>query len=209
MGGEFGKYILDSYEKWVGLWFHQGSWDPPYVGRAIKRTIGSVGFHDGICAIHNGRRVVVEAQPWGIVPTQVNRKENTRSWYLLLKPNVDDNVWRQFNRDIAFRAKRKLGGKYDFKAILFLLLKSRFKWLPILDWRWKWYCTELCLHAYEPLVNRLQMTGLLKTELLPDRHNKPTPYHVEKAMRAGMLRCVGGGGENYKKALNMILGNGS
>jgi hypothetical protein len=154
-----------------------------FIGRAIRRAIGSWGNHDGIFVRPENNLCVGESTwPRGrfVDLAEYDRLIASRhTQAIVIRPSCASAMHGSLAA--AWWIRNAQGRPYDLGAYPRLLLKSilgdRCPWPA--GWNWAWYCTESCRDAWRNGPN-----------LDPWAKTNPTPRTTEKRLADGAFTLI-------------------
>jgi hypothetical protein len=161
-----------------------------FIGRAIRRAIGSWGNHNGIFVRPEAELCIGEST-WPRsqctdLATYDTRINSGDTQVLVLRPTgvypaIGGATAMQGSLAAAWWLRNAQGRPYDLGAYPRLLLKSIFGDIcqRAAGWEWAWYCTESCRDAWRngPGLDPWQKTN-------------PTPRTTEKRFESGAFQLI-------------------
>jgi hypothetical protein len=161
-----------------------------FIGRAIRRAIGSWGNHNAIFARPDNQLCIGEST-WPRsqctdLATYDARIASGHTQAIVLRPTgvypaIGGATAMQGSLAAAWWLRNAQGRPYDLGAYPRLLLKSIFGDIcqRAAGWQWAWYCTESCRDAWlnGPAIDPWQKTN-------------PTPRTTEKRLASGAFQLI-------------------
>jgi hypothetical protein len=154
-----------------------------FIGRAIRRAIGSRGNHNAI-VVRPEVELCIGESTWPRsqctdLATYDTRINSGDTQVLVLRPTGATAM--QGSLAAAWWLRNAQGRPYDLGAYPRLLLKSIFGDIcqRAAGWEWAWYCTESCRDAWRngPGLDPWQKTN-------------PTPRTTEKRFESGAFQLI-------------------